>query len=75
MQLVPVYKVYKMKQSRSCLSVHCRVYIIAEAFTAALGIEPHLMTFDADEMKKYLEQCFEDEKPTPFPLPKKPVHY
>ena len=46
----------------------CGVYSIAAAYSAALGIEPHLMTFDADEMRGHLEQCFEDEKLTPFPL-------
>ena len=51
----------------------CGVYSIAAAYSAALGIEPHLMTFDADEMRRHLEQCFEDEKLTPFPPAKKPA--
>ena len=29
-------------------------------FPEELGIEPHLMTFDADEMRRHLEQCFEE---------------
>ena len=41
--------------------------------SAALGIEPHLMTFDEDEIRGHLEQCFEDEKLTPFPAAKKPA--
>ena len=51
----------------------CGVFSIAAAYSAALGIKPHLVTFDADEMRRHLEQCLENEKLTPFPPTKKPV--
>ena len=45
----------------------CGVFSIAAAYSAALGIEPPLVTFDADEIRRHLERCFENEKLTPFP--------
>ena len=51
----------------------CGVFSIAAAYSAALGIEPHLVTFDADEIRRHLERCFENEKLTPFPPTKMPV--
>ena len=38
----------------------CGVFSIAAAYSAALGIEPHLVTFYADEMQRHLERCFEN---------------
>ena len=51
----------------------CGVFSIAAAYSAALGIKPHLVTFDADEMRRHLEWCFENEKLTPFSSTKMPV--
>ena len=51
----------------------CAVFSITAAYSAALGIEPHLVTFDADEMRRHLERCFENEKFTPFPSTNMPV--
>ena len=51
----------------------CGVFSIAAAYSAALGIEPHLVTFDADEIRGHLERCFENEKLTLFPSIKMPV--
>ena len=30
-------------------------------------VKSHLVNFDADEMQRHLEQCFENEKLTPSP--------
>ena len=43
------------------------VYSIAAAYSASLGIKSHLVNFDADEMQRHLEQCFENIKLTPSP--------
>ena len=45
----------------------CGVHSIAAAYNVALGKDLHLVTYDEDQMRIHLEQCFENEQLTPFP--------
>ena len=45
----------------------CGVYCIANAYNAALGRSLSEVTYKKQEMRAHLEQCFEDEKLSPFP--------
>ncbi len=81
-QLVQVYRpaIENCKLMVTLISVQqqdgvteCGVYCIANAYNAALGRSLSEVTYKKQEMRAHLEQCFEDEKLSPFPPATAPV--
>ena len=54
-------------------STDCGIYSIATAYSAAIQANLRTVTYDPEQLRAHLEQCFESEKLSPFPAAKKPV--
>ena len=62
-------KVFLKKTVHKCILISLQY-----TYSAALGLESRLETFEANEIR-HLEQCFEDEKLTSLPPAKRAADY
>ena len=48
-------------------STDCGIYSIATTYSAAIQANLRTVTYDPEQLRAHLEQCFESEKLSPFP--------
>ena len=60
-----------MKMIKQVGSTECGLYAIGVATALAFGIDPTTISFNQDDMRSHLLECFTKQRMTPFPVKKK----